>query len=155
MSWTRRDAAATFQRMVEERHREQGRVVARLREARGWNQETLAHEAKLSVKTISRMENGHHEGRGSTVTAVADALGVPVETLLALRPAGITDEPTQMDRIEQKLDLILSRLGLLAPEPQPEEEHSIEQVLEALERNADKRSGSTAKGRRAPRAEGH
>lgn len=84
MGWTRRDIAATFQRMLRERYEEVGREVKRLRLSKGLTHEGLAHEAKVSVKTISRVENGRlHEHRGGTYRKLAVALGVPPEVLLA------------------------------------------------------------------------
>lgn len=113
MAWTRREAAVMFQRMVEERHREMGRTVERLRKSRGWSQPDLSRESGVSVGTISRLENGRHEGRTHTVRAVAKALGVTVQEIL---PMGETEpeELSQLDRIEAKLDQLLAeiRLGL-------------------------------------------
>lgn len=108
MSWTSRQVAATFQRMVDDRHRETGRRIAQLREARGWSQEVLAHEAKVSTRTVSRMENGEHDTRGRTLRQVADALGVPVGDLVP--DMGSPDSPSQLDRIELALATILARL---------------------------------------------
>jgi transcriptional regulator with XRE-family HTH domain len=47
---------------LEEHRRQIGARIAELREARGLSQEQLAHEAEVSVKTISR-ELLDHVGR--------------------------------------------------------------------------------------------
>lgn len=109
MSWTKREAAATFQRMVEDRHKEIGLTVARLREAKGWSQETLAYESKLSVRTISRIENGKHEGRGGTLRAVAKALEVPLDAVMRYELEAYA-EPSQLDRIEALLVDLIDRV---------------------------------------------
>jgi transcriptional regulator with XRE-family HTH domain len=115
MAWTKRDVAAMFQQMVEARHVEMGRTVARLREAKGWNQLDLAHASGISVGTISRLENGKNEGRSNTVREIARALGVKAQDIL---PAADPDEGdlSQLDRIEaalaeleDKLDVLLKR----------------------------------------------
>ena len=83
LGWTRRDIAATFQRMLQDRYRRAGREIRRLRKARGLSQEELAHRAGMSMKTVSRTENGgDHEHRGSTYRRLAEALNVPPEHLL-------------------------------------------------------------------------
>lgn len=102
MAWTKRDATAMFQRMVEERHHDMGRTIERLRAARGWTQADLAHNAGVSIGTISRLENGRHEGRAGTVRAVATALGVQVQELLpGAEP--VDGDMSQLDRIEAML----------------------------------------------------
>lgn len=93
MGWTRRDIAATFQRMLQERYEKVGSEVRRLRLSQGLTHETLAFKAGVSVKTISRVENGRlHEHRGGTYRKIAQALGVDVQVLLApiftSQPAG-------------------------------------------------------------------
>lgn len=49
--------------------------IKQLREAKGWSQERLAREAKLSARTVGRIER---EGKAHTDTlnAIAEALGV-------------------------------------------------------------------------------
>lgn len=56
--------------------------VARLR--RVWTQAELARESGVPIVTISRIENGHHQGlpRQSTVRKLAATLGVDAAWLL-------------------------------------------------------------------------
>jgi len=61
---------------------EVGKAVRRLRLQHALTQEQLADEAKISAKTVSRVETGH-KTHGSTYRKLARALGVPVKELLA------------------------------------------------------------------------
>ncbi|WP_414047402.1 helix-turn-helix domain-containing protein [Macrococcus equi] len=54
--------------------------VAQLRKAKGWTQERLADEAKLSVRTIQRIEKGE-ESSLESMGLVANMLGVPISDL--------------------------------------------------------------------------
>lgn len=87
--------------------REVGRRVVQLRESKGWGQEDLAHEAGVSVKTVSRIENGRHESRNNTVERIASALGVDKDELWPKTvPLGLGSEDpyqAQLDRIEKAL----------------------------------------------------
>jgi len=107
MSWTKQAMTATFQAMVDERHRARGQEIVRLRDLKGWSQETLAHEAKTSVGTVSRLERGTVEARGGTLRNFATALGVPVESLTVTN-LGDADQVSQLDRIEAMLRELLA-----------------------------------------------
>lgn len=96
--------------------REAGQRVVKLRESRGWNQEDLAHAADVSVKTVSRLENGHRESRRATLEAVAAALEVEPDDILP-RPAplglgldALTQEPAAAEILE-RLAAMESRLA--------------------------------------------
>lgn len=56
--------------------------VRRARLAAGLSQQTLATQAGISLRTLARIERGEDTLVG-TLTAIADALGVPVADLLA------------------------------------------------------------------------
>lgn len=56
-------------------------VIRKLREAKGWSQQTLADEAIVSFKTISSMEQGKR-AQLSTFKKVAEALGVTPTDLI-------------------------------------------------------------------------
>lgn len=58
-----------------------GKVVRRMRDALGWTQEHLAEKAGLTPESISQIETGARHGRPETLSAVAGALGVPVDEL--------------------------------------------------------------------------
>ena len=60
-----------------------GPKLARLRLAKGWSQQRLATEAGVHVMTVSSMERGAKEPLLNTVEAVARALGITVDELLA------------------------------------------------------------------------
>lgn len=57
------------------------RLVAILREAKGWSQANLADEADLSQGFISKVESGLLPLSGDSLTKVADALSCPVDVL--------------------------------------------------------------------------
>lgn len=101
MGWTRRSAGVTVLLAMDEHRKQAGLRLVQLREAKGWGQEDLAREADVSTKTVSRFENGRHEGRRDTINKIAAALGVEVTDLIgpAPDPLGLSG-PSQLDRIE-------------------------------------------------------
>ena len=110
MGWTRTSAAVSVLLAMEEHRKQAGLRLVQLREAKGLGQEDLAHLAGISAKTISRFENGRHDGRRSTVRALAKALKVNEHDIIGPPPEPLGMGETQLDRIEAKLDVLLSRL---------------------------------------------
>ena len=55
--------------------------VRRLREERGWSQEELAQRSGMSYVQINRLENRHHTPGADRLYNLADALGVPADSL--------------------------------------------------------------------------
>ncbi len=55
--------------------------VREFREKLGITQEELASRAQISFFTVSRIENGHTVPQRSTKAAIAQALGIKVDTL--------------------------------------------------------------------------
>lgn len=53
-----------------------------LRNRRGFSQEQLSEESKLSLRTIQRIEKGESEPRGDTLVKLTQALGVTPDDLL-------------------------------------------------------------------------
>lgn len=106
---------------MEDHQRQIGQRVVKLREARDWGQPELSKASGISIKTISRIENGHVEGRRDTLRAIAKALEVSRGELEGTPPAPLglgapEDVPlaTQddIDRLEDKLDRLLSHFGV-------------------------------------------
>ena len=87
MGWTRKSAAVSVLLAMEQQRKEAGQRVRQLREQRQWTAEDLAHHAGLAVKTISRFENGRHEGRQTTVRKIAKALDVSEQEITGPPPA--------------------------------------------------------------------
>jgi transcriptional regulator with XRE-family HTH domain len=121
MGWTRNSVAVSVLLVLDEQRKKAGERVVQLRDAKGWTQEDLAREAGVSYKTISRFENGRHEGRGDTIRKIAEALGVDRDTIVGPPPAplGLGGE-TQLDRIEKELAAhrqLLERILRLSGEP--------------------------------------
>lgn len=59
----------------------QGRMLALVREAKGWSQRELAEQAGVSQGYLSKVESGLLELRGEQLEKVTTALGCPVELL--------------------------------------------------------------------------
>jgi XRE family transcriptional regulator, regulator of sulfur utilization len=63
--------------------RQLGVLIRRQREAKGWSQQKLADEAKVSQPYLSQLEAGTYKNPGIAVLRkLAKALGVPVTELL-------------------------------------------------------------------------
>ena len=62
--------------------------ISSARKRRGFSQEELAAAAQLNLRTVQRVEKGEHLPRGFTLQRLAAALGLAVEDLTALCPAG-------------------------------------------------------------------
>jgi transcriptional regulator with XRE-family HTH domain len=104
---------------MEEQRKDLARRVAELQSQKGWTNEQLAYRSGLSVKTISRVLNGHRDSRGATVRALADAFDVPegeLRGVTTIAPATNRD-PDQLDRIEAKLDRVLQLFDDTDAEP--------------------------------------
>ena len=131
MSWTRRSVAVSLQEAVEEHRRQTAQRLIAFREARSWSQEDLAYNSKVTIRTISRLENGTTEARRGTIRALAAALGVNEVDILGTPPAPlglggleVVGRSTQLDRIEALLLEVLNRLPEPADDaPEIEESH--------------------------------
>lgn len=136
LGWTSSAETARFRAAMEEQQRQ--RLAQRLKDLRkykGWTEPELAHEAGVSIQTISRLENGQTENpRDNTIQRLANAYKMTREEL-----AGPRTSPEEMDRayesqlddIKAKLELLLSRST--APATQEEAEETFQQELEAAD----------------------
>ncbi len=79
--WRHSSVAVTLLAEMAERREAVGQRVVELREQQRWSQEELATKAGVSVKTVSRLENGRYESRRGTIDRVADALGITADEL--------------------------------------------------------------------------
>lgn len=60
------------------------KVLRALREAKGWDQQTLALHAGIDPSVVSRLERGLQvDLRASVLVALAHALALPVDAILA------------------------------------------------------------------------
>jgi transcriptional regulator with XRE-family HTH domain len=107
MGWTRESVMATVLWLMNEHRRHAADRLTELRLARGWTVEELAHQAGVSTKTVSRLQNAHSEPRQSTVRRIAEALEVDPAELLGPPPAA---QATQLDRIEAAIGRIEAKL---------------------------------------------
>ncbi|MEM7445981.1 MAG: helix-turn-helix domain-containing protein [Pseudomonadota bacterium] len=80
-----------------------GASIKRLRDRKAWTQERLAAAAEISVRTVQRAEEGTLSAE--TLTAIAGAFGVDVETLSppaspnlpTISPVLYYDDPSALD----------------------------------------------------------
>ena len=73
-----------------------GAKIKELRLRKGLTQEELADQTGLSVRTIQRIENGEVDPRTYTLNALAEALGVELESLTSISvktPATFSKDP--------------------------------------------------------------
>lgn len=59
-----------------------GIIIKKYREIRGWTQAELAEEISLSQQTVQKYEAGKTQLKLKRLNQIADALGVPVTSLL-------------------------------------------------------------------------
>lgn len=112
LGWTRRSAAISVLLVLEEQRKRAGERVIKLREAKNWSQEDLASKAGLSTKTISRFENGRHEGRNDTIRKLARALRVNEVDITGPPPPplGLETQTQEAPRVENELAGILAEI---------------------------------------------
>src|SRR5690349_10616654 len=98
------------------------RIAARVRQARaqkGWTQEKLAEALDVATETISRYEVGRFPPSLPMLSRLADALGIDLQSILGIGPAGLSSSETelvegwrQLDSEEQGMVLkLVQRLG--------------------------------------------
>ncbi|MDD5080341.1 MAG: helix-turn-helix transcriptional regulator [Candidatus Omnitrophica bacterium] len=57
--------------------------LAKLRKEKGWSQEKLAHEARISYNTLIKIErNGIKNPKIETVVKLSNALGISIDELI-------------------------------------------------------------------------
>lgn len=114
LSTTTEQVASFLRRMDAERNAELvriGQLVAALRRSKGWTQVDLAHHAEIHPSTMTRIETGRHRAEPPNFRKVAEALGVDPALITPVEP----NFETQLDRIEDKLDRVLTALGADGP----------------------------------------
>lgn len=117
-SWTSPANTAMFLAAMAEHGRVLAQRIMHARKAKGWGRERLAREAGLSPKTILRLEKAEvDKPNPATYDKLAHALGVEVRFLDAGRPTleDLQEQGGPLDRIERKLDDILTRLPPAPP----------------------------------------
>ena len=62
--------------------RKLGARVRKLREQKGWSQETFAHETGMARSFTSALENGKKDIRLSTIFKLCDIFGLTIRQLL-------------------------------------------------------------------------
>jgi transcriptional regulator with XRE-family HTH domain len=119
----RRNAQTIIQSALAEQRAESAKRLGQALGASGKSYETVAHEAGVSTKTISRWVNRRHDPTRDTVEGVAEALGVDPDWLwpppkpldistAAEQDARLDELAQQFDRIEHKLDALLTAMEI-------------------------------------------
>lgn len=130
-------------------------VGRRIRQARETNrpelsQEAAAHEVGVSVKQYGRWERGESSPRHDKWERLADVLGVPVNDIRGEPPAVAEHElRIQLNRIEEKLDLILAALTQPVEDPVQVAEEAAQRKQARRTSAASGRAGKKRSGRAA------
>lgn len=98
-----------------------GLEIRKRRLEKGWTQEALAKDAKISVQTVSILENGKRRGHEVNLKAIADSLGC-TETQLS------QSESTELN---ERL-MLLGEIAELLPTAPKETLRSFSRVLQKL-----------------------
>lgn len=87
-------------------------LLKQLRAQKGWSQETLAEESKISVRTIQRIENGKRANL-ETLKGIANALDVEVNTLTRENKLSVTLNKEQKSFISNLIYFAVVMLSLM------------------------------------------
>lgn len=124
------------------------RLAELIRRSEFARQKDIADELDVETRTVQRWLEGKSISKRDWAD-LAEALDTTIQYLIF----GERDEavdPTQLDRVEAKLDAILDHLGISQTAGE-----QMADVLETAEKNADKQRGSSASKPRARKAGGH
>lgn len=65
---------------------ELGEKITIARKAKGLSQEKLAEDARISLRTLQRIEKGNTNPHGDTLQRISNALDIPIEELMEYGP---------------------------------------------------------------------
>lgn len=88
-------------------------TIVQHRKRQGLSQEELADRAKVSLRTIQRLENGQNVPRGYTLQLLAQALDVPLERLTDPQRLN-ADRSVSRSRLPFKSSTVMALMHLLA-----------------------------------------
>ena len=97
--------------------------ILTIRKSKGFSQELLAEQSGVSLRTIQRVEQGETVPRGHTMQALATALDVPLDALLASQPAEavvaapLLVPPTPTPTVPALRQALLAADAQLPPDP--------------------------------------
>lgn len=101
-----------------------------LRYARGWGPDELASRAKISRTALYQIERGNtSKPQASTLRRISRALGVPLESLIALEPGQGGGAPVPVDLRPAAAQVTMS--APTSPSPRP---GSLERADELMEK---------------------
>lgn len=134
----RRNAQTIIQNALAEQRAQSATRLAQALEASGKSYETVAHEADVSTKTISRWVNRKHDPSRTTVEGVAGALGVDPDWLWPPpKPLDISTVAEQDPRVDE-LAAQLRRIEVLLRYLLTHSDLDAEAALREAEREAEK-----------------
>lgn len=99
-----------------------GENIARLRNEKGWSQKELAKASKVSIQTISILENGKRRAQRPNLIAIADALGCSESAIAGTEVASRSDQiieiisklPSAPDRALKSINRLLQKYASTA-----------------------------------------
>lgn len=90
------------QQPEEEREETLGQIIRAKRKARGWSQDELADEVKVTVVTVSRWERNKSFPRGDDIRlALIEALGLPEKTFILWKEKELAKRNEEMSPVEK------------------------------------------------------
>lgn len=112
LGWRRETVAATILQVTQDQRDQMAARARKLMEEQHYTNASLAYEAKVSEKTVSRLINASREPRYATLERIATALNVSVEELTGPPPAplGLTAPP----RVSVEEDVLTQLLSLVS-----------------------------------------
>jgi transcriptional regulator with XRE-family HTH domain len=128
--------------MAAEESRVAGRLV-RLRKEHALTQEAAAARAGVTLRQWQRWEAGAGEPRAGSMQKLVDAFSIDPSDFY--EPSAQEEAATQLDRVERKLEALLSHFDVVTPDRRFEQE-----LREAPQPGSPPATG-TARGARAPR----
>jgi transcriptional regulator with XRE-family HTH domain len=112
LGWTRGSVAATILLVTQDQRDQIAMRVRALMQEQGFTNASLAYNAGVAEKTVSRLINGKKDSRYNTIDKVARVFGLEEQELRGPQsaPLALDSGPSQLDRIEQTLNELVERL---------------------------------------------
>jgi transcriptional regulator with XRE-family HTH domain len=150
ISWRERREVVNLLEVLATEQTKVGERLARLREAHALTQEAAAARAGVTLRAWQRWESGASEPYARNIARISEEFEIPLHELVGDGPS---PEPSQLDRIEQKLDLILNQLQGQETDTAMEIHRAFEDMANRLGREVGKRPAqSRRKADRSPEA---
>jgi len=83
-------------------------TIKQARKSKGLTQQELADRAKLSLRTVQRIERGAHEISGYSLQQISAILQIPIEQMIMSNIPSLTIQPNSVNLIKNLYWLTLS-----------------------------------------------